>query len=303
MIKHYSYGDIDWYDLESPTQDEIRRLALIYKLDPEVEEELLTPTLRPKVDGYEKYLYVILHFPGLRPTVKDSSREIDFVIGEKFLITTHYESLDPLHRFVDIFGSENSFQAKKRKTNAGHIFFDMIQHLYRSLGSELEALGNVLLKAEKNLFQGNEKGMLIGLSKINRDLLDFKGATNLHKSILESFEEESVRFFGKEYEQFAREILNEFYKIHSAIQDSKDFLEELRRTNDSLLSNKQNEIMKTVTVLAFIFLPLSLIASIFGMNIDDMPIVGQPHSFALITGGMVALALIVLLIARHNEWL
>ncbi len=303
VIKQHSFGEIEWYDLESPTPEEIKKLSVVYKLDPLVEHELYYPTLKPKVDVYENSLYVILHFPVFHPITGDEKREMDFVIGKNFLITTHYERLDSLQGFADTVNSRDPIFTKKDNAHGGHLFFAIIHHLYNSMLLELDIVDKVLDKAEKNLFDGNEKGMLISLSKTNRDLLDYKNATNLHKSVWESFEKVALEFFEKDYSLYVNQILNDFYKVHSAIQENKDYLEELRRTNDSLLSNKQNEIMKTVTVLAFIFLPLSLVASVFGMNIEDMPFVKMPHAFPIITGSMAILALFILLLARHNEWL
>lgn len=306
VITEHSYGNVTWYDLTSPLPNEVEKLALVYKLDPLVKEELLTPTFKPKVDSYDNCLYIILHFPVTSKNGKNTNKEIDFVIGEDFLITTHYGSnanYHPLEKFPDVFPSRGFLDVSTKRMHAGHVFFHMIHDLYQSALIDLESLSEVLMKAERNLFKKKEKSMLITLSKINRDLLDYKIATNLHRSVLESFDRESVSFFGKEYSSYTKEILNEYYKINASIQESKEFLEELRRTNDSLLSNKQNEIMKTISVLAFIFLPLSLLASIFGMNIENMPIVSSPHSWSIIVGVMIVVGLLIALIARYKEWL
>lgn len=303
MIKNYSFGNVTWYDLESPNKDEMKKISDVYHLDEEIENELLTPTLKPKVDRFEEYIYLILHFPAPNSHIKSGKHEIDFVIGKKFIITTHYNKFDPLHSFLNERAAKQKFIDSGSTIHGGHVFFEMLHGLYKSLIEELNVWDEVLAKAEKRLFQGNERGMLITLSKINRDLLDFKAATNLHKSVLESFEKESIQFFGESFDQYNKEIINEYFKIYSKMQESKDFLEELRRTNDSLLTNKQNETMKTLTIMAFVTFPLTLISSIFGMNTDYLPIVGRVNDFWYVMGIMISLAICFFIFFKYKRWL
>lgn len=303
MIKNYSFGNVTWYDLESPTKDEIKKISEVYHLAEGVKDELLTPTLKPRVDRSDDCIYLILHFPSLNSHINNSTHEIDFVIGRKFIITSHYDKFDPLHKFLSDKSIQNKFAHNKTIIHGGHIFFEMMQCLYKNLIAELDVWDEVLAKAEKRLFKGNEKGMLITLSKINRDLLDFKSATNLHKSVLESFQKESVLFFGESYDQYVKEISNEYLKIYSTMQETKDFLEELRTTNDSLLANRQNDIMKTLTIISFITFPLTLVSSIFGMNTHYLPLVGKYNDFWYIIGIMLVLVICFFVFFKYKKWL
>lgn len=302
VIRTYTYKGLTWHDLETPTKEEVQTLVDAYSLKPIIGEELMSQTIKPRADLYENAIYLILHFPSFNNNLFDT-QEIDFVIGKNFLITTRYNKIDPSHAFSKIFDTGSVFAPHIPDDHAGYIFYSMMKNLYRSLVDELDETTNNLTRAESKIFKGKEKNMVIELSYISRDLLDFKEATNLHKSVLESFQSAGKTFFGKDFEFYLSEISNEYYKVHTAIQDNKDYLEELRRTNDSLLSNKQNEIMKTFTVLAFIFLPLSFIAGVFGMNIVNMPVVSLPHSFSLILTFMAALGLSIFAVAKYKEWL
>ena len=89
----HRYKSLTWVDLESPTTEEVRSIMGEYNVDPLVGEELLTPTVRPKVDLYPNLIYMILHFPALAHMAR-STREIDFVIGKEFIITTHYGPIE-----------------------------------------------------------------------------------------------------------------------------------------------------------------------------------------------------------------
>src|SRR3989338_6377000 len=101
MISTYNNKDLTWIDLESPTRDEVRSVMEQYDIHPLVGNELLTPTEHPKVDLYDRYIYLVFHFPAVSHKHGSETRqEIDFIVGEKFIITTHYDLIDPLHEVV-----------------------------------------------------------------------------------------------------------------------------------------------------------------------------------------------------------
>lgn len=269
MIKKYTYEGLTWIDLESPSLEEVGEIMGEYKIDPLVAEELVTPTLRPKVDLYNDFIYLILHFPAFKhDSAQKRSYEIDFVIGKNVLITTHYDDIDPLHMFSKTFEEDKTLSKEKFGTHAGFIFFHMMRNLYHSLLDELAFIKSDLDRIEDGVFDGKEQAMVMELSKINRELLDFKEAISVHKEVLESFEAASKNFFGQGFDYHSRSIIGEYYKVKSAVDSSREYLSELRNTNDSLLTTKQTAIMTRFTVIAFIFLPLSFMAALFGMSMD-----------------------------------
>ena len=145
--------------------------------------------------------------------------------------------------------------------------------------------------------------MVFKLSEINRNILFFKEALNLHLEVLTSFENAGKKFFGEEFDYYLRDITGEFYKVQNTTQNIKDFLEELRRTNDSLLSTKQGEIMKTFTIIAFIFLPLSFIATIFTMRLSPMPLENSPYGFYQAILVMAAIGTLTFALFKWKKWL
>lgn len=294
---------LTWTDLDSPTPEEVQRLIETHDIHPVIGEELLKPSFKPKVELYGNYIYLILHFPSLHRQEGEHLHEIDFIIGEHFIITTHYSDVDPLNEFSKIFEVNSIIDREGFGDHAGYVFFYMIKHLYQKMNEELEYIEDVLLDIEESIFEGNEKDMVRAISMVSRELLHFKQATSLHTDVLDSFEEAGRRFFGEEFAYPLRAILGETRKIHTLIRSHIDTLEELRSTNNSLLTTKQNEIMKVLTIMAFVTFPLSLIASVFGMNTDYLPIVGIPGDFWIVIGGMTTLTLIFFIFFKYKKWL
>ena len=306
MISRYTYNDLTWVDLESPTQEEVAHLLEEFRLPDFVGEEILTNTLRSKVDLYDDFIYVILHFPtGSGESFGQSGeQEVDFILGKKFIVTVRYELIDPIHEFARLF-EKNSLGSNERMMNhSGYIFMEMLKQFYRHSLKELESVGQTIRDIENRIFNNEEEAMVKEISRTNRKLLDFKQATRFHQDVLRSYESSSVRFFGEEYGYYATLITSEFNKVNSFLESHRDILSELQRTNDSLLSTRSNEIMRTFTIMTFVMVPLTLITGVFGMNTsDNLLFIRTNTDFFFVIGAMVLTAGVMFLFFRFRKWL
>ncbi len=304
MITKHPHRTLVWVDLESPTQDEIRAIAKEYNLNPLVVHELSAPTLKPKVDLYEDFIYLILHFPRFRRGNRtEQDEEIDFIIGKKFIITVRYSGSETMHVFSKMFEASAVLDKGGFGTHAGFIFFHMISKLYETSLHELTSVGESLRQIEDHIFAGEERDMVRALSRVSRDLLDFKRSLSLHRDVLESFEVAGRRLFGEDFGFHLRTLIGDYYRVEHSIQSNGAFLSELRETNNSLLGTKQNEIMKTLTILAFIALPATTVLSLFQINTVSRPIVGLPFDFWILVVMVGSIAIGLYLWFKHKRWL
>lgn len=303
MKKVYKNKGLVWVNLESPTKDEVRDVMEEYNIHPTVAEELLTQTLRPKVDLYDNLIYLILHFPAKKHTNIDHNQEVDFVIGKNFLITAHYDTIDAIHKFAKIFESNTITNRVDLGDHAGYIFYYLIKKMYASVEHELEFVESRLHDIENKVFEGKEKDMVEELSEVSRILLDFKQTTRAHDSVLSSLEIAGDKFFNNMFSHNLKRISGEQYRINFLIEALQETMRDLRETNNSLLSTKQNEVMKTLTIMAFVTFPLSLLAAIFGMNTVYLPFVGQKNDFWIVIGIMGILTIIFFIYFKKNKWL
>ncbi len=304
MITRYTHKGLLWVDAEAPTKEEIIALTEEFSLHPLVEEELLSPSLRPKVDMYKNAIYLILHFPAFQHSHgQDARQEVDFVVGKNFLLTVHYNMIDTIHEFSKEFEVSSILDRSDIGNHAGYLFFHLIKKLYHSLNHELEHIETKLEKAEEKIFQGGEAGMVVALSHINRDLLDFKQSLRTHKDVLKSLESAGVQFFGADFLFYLQAISGEFYKVANTLDGHKETLVDLRETNDSLLSTKTNTTMRRLTFVSFTTFPPMLIASIFGMNVSNTPLSQSESSFWVILSIMTVTTMAIILFFHHKKWL
>lgn len=308
MIKQFKYKNITWVDVNSPTKEDVDQLAVDYKLHPIAAAELLENSVRSKVDVYDDFIYLILHFPNHRLTNGDhedqkDTHEIDFIIGQDFIITASYDHFEPLDEFSKFLEVHPILDKSKKNVHAGYLFFHILRHLYQSLESGLDSINFNLKKAEKNIFSGKEKEMVMVLSNINRHLLDFRWSIKSHKETLVSMELAGKQFFGENFSYYLHAMIGEFEKIWNQLENIRETFFDLRNTNESLLSIKTNETMKNLTMMAFVTFPLTLIATIASIESPSNPILGQVNDFWIILVIMGGILLSMLAFFKIKRWI
>jgi magnesium transporter len=297
MLKKLKYKDITWLDLESPTQEEVRQLGEDYGVHPIVLEELVKPSQRTKVDVYNGYVYLILHFP----FPESEGKEVDFVLGKDFLITTHYEGINPLHDFARIFETDFTLKRGVEKLHAGYIFFYIMREFYAALEADLHSVNDQLKKVERKVFSGHEREVVEVLAALNRTILDFRWSLKSHREILESLKIVGPELYGEKFHFYFQSLANEEEKLWNMVENIRETFTDLRDTNDSLLAIKTNDIMRALTVAAFIFLPLTVIPQAFGMSLP-VPFHDSPAGFVIIIGFMALASSCLYLLARYKKW-
>lgn len=305
MNTQYTYNGITWLDLENPDKDEVVKVMEKYDLHPIVAEELLTSSIRPKVDLHDNCIYMILHFPIVnKDTGEVESHEIDFVVGKDFLITVHYNAVDPLHTFSKMFEVNSVLDKSNLGNHGGFILFYMLRDLYRSLAFELDQIDEDLRDIEDLIFAGEENAMVWEISAANRRLLDVRRAIRFHRNVLESFEIAGKAFFGAQFEYYLRAVTSEFHKAYELLESHKEAIDDLRDTNDSLLTTKTNNIIKILTIVAFTTIPLNLATQLLAMNTNVSFLQNiQDIDFFIILALTGIVAILMFLYFKRKRWL
>ncbi len=201
MINRHLYNGISWIDVTSPDRDDVKTLINEYDIDPLVGQELLTETMRPKVDLYKNYFYLVLHFPAInKSNGAPVNQEIDFILGKDFLITAHYDTIEPLEMFSKMFEMKATLNKKDLGSHAGYIFFHMVKTLYEKIVDELDIIDEKIQAIEEDIFDGKEREMVEELSHVSRYLLDFKKAMSLHHEMLSSLQYVAQKVFEPEFQ-------------------------------------------------------------------------------------------------------
>jgi magnesium transporter len=303
MISKYTYKGLTWVDLESPTEEELVHIMEDYSIPILVGEEMHTKSFQSKVDLYPSFIYLILHFPQVsHKNNKSSEKEIDFIVGSDFIITTHYEFIESLHEFSKTFEVDSILEKRMDVDHAGFLFYHLIKTLYSHSRYQLNDINLLLKETEKKIFEGTEGQIVVMISNINRTLLDFRQALRFHKEVLSSFELSAKQFFGEKFGYYLSAIINEYNKTQATLDSHKEILDDLRDTNDSLLANKSGETIRMLTIITFLISPVTVISTFFIMNTDFI-VIRTPFQFFMIIVAMLLSSTLAFIFLKYKKWL
>lgn len=300
MITTRAFMDQTWTDLNSPTKEEVDSLVLTQNIDPLIAKDLLTPTPTQYAQDVGPSIYTVLHIPVIKNSHSaNDNQEVDFLISANGLITARYDSIDALHYFAKQI-EVNEILNRGEKT---HLFFGLMKEIYKSMGDELSYMEDWMKEIEKNIFEGQEKAMVFAISSASRNLLNFKRITDSHGAVFEFIKATGREKFGEKFEAEAKVLIEKWRHIIKRVGNQIDLVIELRETNNSILSAKQNEIMKNLAVIGSVLLPLTIIGQLFGLSIISFPLKNNPNAFLIILGIMATIAITTLVYAKIKKWM
>lgn len=307
MVRRHKREETTWVDLEAASPEELRAVVEEFGIDPEIEEEIIAPTPYPLFAVFPDYVFLVLHFPTASLEGGARVQEIDIIVGKDFVITARYELVGSIQSLHKAFEAEELLGSNLRvsKKESVTLIERVLRRLYGAMGEEVEATARVLERIEKDIFSGKEAETVRKISEVGRVLLRFDTTLTRHQEPLEKFLEtlSSTAFFGKRFALSASRIEAERTHVAGIVSAFRAVLSELRTTNDSLLSSSQEGVMKTFTAISVVFLPLTLIAAIFGMHTEYEPLTGHPLDFWIILSIMAVTGLLLIIFMRLKRWL
>lgn len=301
MLERYTTGAYTWIDLMNPTAEEARDVMLEAKIPLELMSDVTVPTPRSSTSISGKVIKLMIDYPVVKRTDIERPHDIKFFVTKTHLVTVHYEDITVFHSFKRSF-EVLSLLGKTERMHGGYLFASLMNALYDALTKKLDYLDTRVEAIEQEIFHEREKEMVLEISKVSRKLIAFKQAVVAHGDVMQDARPYFIALFGKKFETTLQE-LDEFYdhvmrRLVSLIESTS----ELRSTNHALVSTKENETMKTLTAMAFVTFPLTLFSSMFGMNAQHMPFIGQKYDFWIILGMMTTIAATLFLFFRYKKW-
>lgn len=304
MMTRHVRGKVNWVDLESPTHEELDLVMREFGINARIEEEIISPTPYPISIAFPDYQYLVLHFPTVRASGGTKSQEVDFIVGKNFVVTARYEVIEPLHSLHRVFEAEELLGVPDHGAHAEVLVEEVLRRMYAAISGETEQVSRMLERIEDDIFEGRERATVRAISEVSRILLRFDTVLTRHAEPLTQFLEglSSPHFFGEKFAEHARHIEAERNHAAALVTSYRAVASELRVTNDSLLSSGQNEVMKVLTIMSFVILPPTLVSGLFGMNMDNIPFIENPHSFWIVMGLMGLASLSFLSYFKFKKW-
>jgi magnesium transporter len=289
---------LTWVDVNAPTEEDVKCLKEKFQFHPLVRKEILPPLDYPKIENFGDYFFIVLFYPFYdRETCQNIPLELDIIVAKNYIITFHDKDIVPLRKIFIKCNLYENIREKIFKEDTGTLLYSIIQEILDAYIPKISHIKQNLKEIEEAIYEkkyekDTKTATQIALAK--RDIISFQQIIELQKIILIKLVEESKKLFSSNFvvPYFNRLISTHNY-INSILTVHRKTLNALNSTNQSIITNKTNEIIKILTIFSVVVLPVSLIANIFGMNTSYFPIVGNKGDFwiiiSIITAGMLGL--------------
>jgi magnesium transporter len=279
-----TWGELTWLNIERPTEKEAAYLAEHYPFHPLDLDDILSRIQRPKIDEYKDYLFLVFHFPIYRKRERVlTSSQLSVFIGQNYLITVHKGELKPLVKLFRECQINKESRQEYFSQGSGFLLYRILDRLVDYCLPILDKVGDSIEDVEDAIFSDRKRGTVREISMIRRDIISFRRIIWPMRAVIGSLEPRVSRFVKKtDLSVYFGDVVDHVDKIWDGLDEYKEIIEGLNDTHDSLATNRTNEVVRMLTIIATILLPITVVASIFGMNIPLGPFEVRGYSFLLV---------------------
>jgi magnesium transporter len=298
------YKRVTWTNIHSTSWEDVEYLREEYPhFHPLDLEDLMSTIERPKLDEYDDYLFVVLQFPIWDP-VRRMSRpaEVDIFVGSGYLVTAHDGTLTPLQRFFDQCRSEEAVREQFMSRGASKVFYAVIDQLVDYLFPMLYKIDTNIRKLEEDIFVVSERRIIQELAIVRRDIIALRRIVQPQVAILQRLEGLDRAYIRDDLDVYFGDILDHLHKATDLIMYHGEVVFGLTDTANTLANLYTNDIMRILTVISVIMMPLTLLSGIYGMNIL-LPMQDFQYAFLIIVAAMVIITGGMLYVFYRRNWL
>src|SRR3954452_16111136 len=292
-----------WYNIERPRPADRAWLEERFEFHPLDYEDVFSRNQRPKVDEYEDYLFIVLHFPRFDKTVSRlNAAELDLFVGPDFLITLPNEPLQPLGYLFERCRTNEELREQLFSKGPGYLLYKIVDDLVDSSFPMLRKMGNKLERIEEDIFEGRSAEVVRDISNVKQEIINFRKIIRPQRAALRDLERTKQRYIADDLDIYFDDIVDASERVWDMLENYKEVVEALESTNESAISHRVNEILQVLTLFSVLLLPLTLVASIFGMNVR-VPGEQRIEAFWIIIVAMVGMLGGMLYYFRRRRWL
>jgi magnesium transporter len=292
-----------WINIERPGALDRAWLEEHFDFHPLDHEDVRSRNQRPKLDEYDDYLFIVLHFPVFDKQLgRLNAAELDIFIGPDYLVTIPNQPLPPLEYLFERCRSSEETREELFSKGPGYLLYRIVDDAMDYCFPMLRKMGNKLDRIEEDIFLGRSQEAVRDISNAKQEIINFRKVIRPQRVVLRDLERTKKRYIAEDLDIYFDDVVDASERIWDMLENYKEVVEALEDTNESVLSHRVNEVLRVLTAFSVVILPLTLLASIWGMNVG-VPGEGSTTAFWLIIAGMVTLLASMLAYFRRRGWL
>jgi magnesium transporter len=272
-----------------------------FNIHPLVQEDILNTFHRPKFEESEEYLFLVIKMlvydPGSKGVI---SEQVSFVLGPNFLVTFQEQEGDV---FNPVRERLRKALGRVRKMGPDYLLYALMDAVVDNYFLVLEAIGEDLEILEDQLLENPTPGVLQTVHKLKREMIFLRKAIWPLREVLNGLQKTVSKLVKNNTKMYLRDIYDHTIQVIETVETYRDMVAGLQDLYLSSVSNKMNEVMKVLTIIATIFIPLTFIAGIYGMNFEFMPELKWKNGYFITWGIMAVVTLGMVFYFKRKKWL
>ena len=302
-VAELNANGLTWIHLDAPAGAEAADLAERFGWHPLDLEDVLSKRQRPKIDEYPEYLFVVLHFPWYDKSIQRlNAAELDVFLAGDHLVTLPNVELLPVTRLFRRCEEDEALREQLFGKGSGYLFYHVLDDLFDYCFPILDKIAHKLDRLEDDVFEGRSEEVVRDLSNAKQEIISYRKIIKPERATLRLLERHVERFLPEDLELYFDDIVDASERIWDLLDNYKEVVEALEDTNESVISHRQNFVLRVLTVFSAVMLPATFVASVFGMNVA-YPGEGTATAFWIILGMMVAMIVGLVSFFRYKRWL
>ncbi|MBO1207688.1 magnesium/cobalt transporter CorA [Mammaliicoccus sciuri] len=284
-----------WVDLNEPTKEESEILVDYFDFHPLSVEDATQVQQRPKFKQYDDYQFIVFHALDLKTL---ESEEVDIFIGDDFIVTFHrerYEEIDTIKRKL----FNETIEINEPKDILLHILDDIVDNYFPFIYDIEDKVFNF---EDRHNLDITTKTLIDDTFDLRQELLIIKRTVQPMKDLVYRMREGKVLHLSEQQFLYITHINDHLMKQMEMVDSSREMTSDIRDNYISLNSFKMNNIMKILTIYSVVFMPLTLIAGIYGMNFTNMPELEWHTGYYIVLIIMAVIAIIMLIVFKKKRW-
>lgn len=291
--------EVLWIDFDDPSQEEFGLLASNFGFHPLAVEDCGEETHHPKIDEYEGYVFVVMHgVDYVSPQEEFATAELDIFLGRDYLVTVHRDRMPCLEQ-VRLMATKDP---KTMAEGPDLLLYDILTRLAEQYLEVMEKFSERGEEVEDEMFVGPSTQVLEELTRLKRQVLHLRRMAGPQREVLWRLSREAA-VVDEKARAYYSDVYDKFYRISEMADTNRDILTGLLEAHLSVVSNRLNEVMKVLTVIATIMMPLTVIVGLYGMNFEHMPELRWKYGYAMVWGIMAATAGGLVWFFKRKKWL
>src|SRR5215210_4610000 len=268
-VETVEHAGLRWINIERPGPVDRAWLEEHFQFHPLDYEDVGSRNQRPKINEYPDYLFIVLHFPVFDKTVgRLNAAELDMFVGPDFLITLPNRAIPPVDYLFERCDSSEEVRDQLFSKGPGYLLYKIVDDCFDYCFPMLRKMGNKLERIEQELFEGRSQEVVRDISNAKQEIVGFRKVIRPQRSVLRDLERTKQRYLAEDLDIYFDDIVDASERIWDMLENYKEVVEALEQTNESVISHRVNGILRVLTAFSVIVLPLTLLASVWGMNVD-----------------------------------